>query len=1179
MNKFVSFVTKASLLVVAMLFVVFISQTQAQTSPSNGGGGGSSNPTPVPCYTFTTNLTIGSRGDDVTALQKLLISKGFSLPSLQVGFYPYGYYGVETSQALKKYQTSVGIEATGYFGPVTRASLNACVLTTPVPGVMYFKVREDSGSIKDQGTLTLRNEFGSIVPIDTFNFPNIPTGNYYADVKWGTESITARVYASSTRYVIDHVIENGLAKPDKYTLSAENGRIKAVVEEGDGYIGTFFADIVTEKGDLNIPPLPSNGIGLYLNTNPGDYLMNMFELRGGVFGNEGILGISVNDDHRSVTLSEVTRPTSEMAVALVSKTSEVYSYENPRSSQLSSVFTIKITASGSDITIPANAFSVGLYRSGTRIYPQKSDAVEFVTSYSSISNASWNVDGSYTIEEGDTSTFQVWNLFAASSSQHVAGNYAVKLESFNWSGSSGDKNTYMGEFDWMTNYVFMNGTGSVPTSTPASVNLTINGSSGPLNVNTLSPLNLSWTSSNADTCYTSNQVPNWNMYTSRTTSGLLSIVAPASAGTFRYSLTCYRSSVGSASAATSTVIVNVVATTTTPAITVTNPKIGEVLQTNFQYKIIWTDTREKGLTPLYAINLGGTFGYENIATVSATTACSGGTCIYGWIPRVASLNNQIDIHDVANDPDGRIYGRSSTFSIASSTVSQPSITVLSPNGGEVFTVGKSYTIRWNSVNVPSTELMQIYFDGDDGIARNIVRTANDGAESVYIPDMPLGRYRAEITSVSGIPGAGDFSDGYITIIAPPTTNLPPVINGVTAPTVLKTKEVGTWKIMASDPENGSLSYSIDWGDTATKPGMITAASIPFVQTSTFTHSYLNPGTYTVKVTVTDAAGQKAQTSSTVRVDAVTYPSATIDSASLVSTSISPTISGYAYNTVAPFGINIASASGDKVWGSGDIAVVNNRWSTKVTQALTPGTYTVMAYSNSVAVAKGVLTIKPQTPTPVVCPAGYMCVPPGNNPSCSAGYVCTPVAVTSCPSDYTCYTVTPVTPTTPTTASLSATLVDASSDKVGTGFAPGAGMVNRNANDWHWVAKLTLPTGRTIKGIQLQHRNEMWSSTSNSYYPVAVFLNGVSMNSSYNASIAVNAGATSLDLYGQAESTTFSGGTLTVTFDDGSTLTATVPASTVKQSTSATPTPTPSPTSQANTRASIWEAVRGYFMGQ
>jgi len=87
-----------------------IAALQAQT-----GGSASAS------VTFTRDLTIGSSGADVTALQNWLIKMGASIPAGATG-----YFGAQTAAALGKWQASVGISpAAGYFGPITRAKVNS----------------------------------------------------------------------------------------------------------------------------------------------------------------------------------------------------------------------------------------------------------------------------------------------------------------------------------------------------------------------------------------------------------------------------------------------------------------------------------------------------------------------------------------------------------------------------------------------------------------------------------------------------------------------------------------------------------------------------------------------------------------------------------------------------------------------------------------------------------------------------------------------------------------------------------------------------------------------------------------------------------------------------------------------------------------------------------------------
>ncbi|MDO8522856.1 MAG: sortase [bacterium] len=71
-------------------------------------------------FAFTQNLTIGSRGNDVSVLQQFLITGGF----LKI-VAPTGYFGPLTKTALGKWQVSAGIyPPAGFFGPLSRAKIN-----------------------------------------------------------------------------------------------------------------------------------------------------------------------------------------------------------------------------------------------------------------------------------------------------------------------------------------------------------------------------------------------------------------------------------------------------------------------------------------------------------------------------------------------------------------------------------------------------------------------------------------------------------------------------------------------------------------------------------------------------------------------------------------------------------------------------------------------------------------------------------------------------------------------------------------------------------------------------------------------------------------------------------------------------------------------------------------------
>jgi hypothetical protein len=70
------------------------------------------------------DLEFGMEGEDVTALQKILISNGYSIPAGATG-----YFGLQTMYALDAYQLDNNISPRGgYFGPITRAQMKSAKL-------------------------------------------------------------------------------------------------------------------------------------------------------------------------------------------------------------------------------------------------------------------------------------------------------------------------------------------------------------------------------------------------------------------------------------------------------------------------------------------------------------------------------------------------------------------------------------------------------------------------------------------------------------------------------------------------------------------------------------------------------------------------------------------------------------------------------------------------------------------------------------------------------------------------------------------------------------------------------------------------------------------------------------------------------------------------------------------
>ena len=107
----------------------------------------------------------------------------------------------------------------------------------------------------------------------------------------------------------------------------------------------------------------------------------------------------------------------------------------------------------------------------------------------------------------------------------------------------------------------------------------------------------------------------------------------------------------------------------------------------------------------------------------------------------------------------------------------PFIKVLSPNGGEVWKVGSTQTIQWNTQNIPLTDKIAIHIrkirspassnEGQECDPIIFTELKNDGKEDWVISEYSEGNYIIEIVSYESIPitkSISDESDAYFQIV-------------------------------------------------------------------------------------------------------------------------------------------------------------------------------------------------------------------------------------------------------------------------------------------------------------------------------------------------------------------------------------------------------------------------------
>ena len=199
---------------------------------------------------------------------------------------------------------------------------------------------------------------------------------------------------------------------------------------------------------------------------------------------------------------------------------------------------------------------------------------------------------------------------------------------------------------------------------------------------------------------------------------------------------------------------------------------------------------------------------------------------------------------------------------------RPSISVLSPNGGETWARGTTQRVHWSGANSNSRIDLRLYSHNEciscGYPVRTYVITKNILAETAYnwsvgqtdeagvVPD---GQYIAEVCFAGT--NIYDKSDSYFKIVTSTTGNQAPQIAAYDIPTRAAVGQEVNFSWTAKDADNDDLSWSINWGDNT---GVQGATSItPCTQTGrnwslTTSHSWTQAGTYKVVATASDCKG-------------------------------------------------------------------------------------------------------------------------------------------------------------------------------------------------------------------------------------------------------------------------------------------------------------------------------------
>jgi serine protease len=212
-----------------------------------------------------------------------------------------------------------------------------------------------------------------------------------------------------------------------------------------------------------------------------------------------------------------------------------------------------------------------------------------------------------------------------------------------------------------------------------------------------------------------------------------------------------------------------------PTITVTSPNGGEVWNVGNNYTITWTSS---GLSPNDRIDIQLSYIKDDGSRAEDVLFNNlPNTGNYTWIiPPNTIVNRQTDkylmrVICISRSPIVQDYSNQ-TFSI----VEAPrSITVTSPNGGEVWNVGNTYTITWTSSGLSPDDRIDIqlsYIKDDGSRAEDVLfnNLPNTGNYTWIIPPNTIvnrqkDKYLMRVICISRSPIVQDYSNQTFSIIS------------------------------------------------------------------------------------------------------------------------------------------------------------------------------------------------------------------------------------------------------------------------------------------------------------------------------------------------------------------------------------------------------------------------------
>lgn len=191
-----------------------------------------------------------------------------------------------------------------------------------------------------------------------------------------------------------------------------------------------------------------------------------------------------------------------------------------------------------------------------------------------------------------------------------------------------------------------------------------------------------------------------------------------------------------------------------PLILIASPDGGEILQMGNTYNVTWNTVAVDGYLKIELYK-----GNQMVCQLNAGTLNDGSQEI--MLP--LDLAPGSDYRMAMATQDGTVWDFSNTYFTINPI---PALTVITPNGGQSWLMGNTYTAAWSSVNVNQNVKLELY-KGGMMVHQFETDTPNDGSQLILLPeDLAAGTdYQLAITSSDQ--AVSDFSNNYFTITRKP----------------------------------------------------------------------------------------------------------------------------------------------------------------------------------------------------------------------------------------------------------------------------------------------------------------------------------------------------------------------------------------------------------------------------